>query len=300
MGFGLQDFRFLLSAIDLGFTGKDICTLGHLTFYGSQRSVDSVLREFDRPTFALPKNKSLYFAEDLMNPLGFRVDALDASPYEGANIIHDLNLPIPDHFSGRYDLVIDGGTLEHVFNFPVAISNVMKLVKTGGDIFLFTPANNQCGHGFYQFSPELFFRIFAERNGFELLRLYISTPSGTYHVIDPAVVHGRVQLLNSEGTMIMVHARKIAERPFTAPQQSDYVEEWQRSDADKPTDGRLKSYLRSALSQDRISRISLWLNHLRVRRGARLWKKQSRLSNRELYRPVTDWRQKTADAFASN
>ena len=33
-----------------------------------------------------------------------------------------------------------------------------------------TPANNFFGHGFYQFTPELFFRIFSAANGFEVER----------------------------------------------------------------------------------------------------------------------------------
>jgi hypothetical protein len=34
-----------------------------------------------------------------------------------------------------------------------------------------TPANNQMGHGFYQFSPELFFRVFSQENGYLLRAL---------------------------------------------------------------------------------------------------------------------------------
>ena len=54
-----------------------------------------------------------------------------------------------------------------IFNFPVAIRNLMRMAKVGGQVFLTTPANNFCGHGFYQFSPELAYRIFALENGFE-------------------------------------------------------------------------------------------------------------------------------------
>ena len=44
----------------------------------------------------------------------------------------------------------------------------MKMVKSGGSLFITTVANNLCGHGFYQFSPELDVRIFTAENGFEL------------------------------------------------------------------------------------------------------------------------------------
>ena len=54
---------------------------------------------------------------------------MDISDYEGAQIIHDLNFVIPERLEKKYDVVIDGGTLEHIFNFPIAISNCMKMVK---------------------------------------------------------------------------------------------------------------------------------------------------------------------------
>ena len=41
------------------------------------------------------------------------------------------------------------------------------MLTVGGSIFVNTPANNMMGHGFYQFSPELMYRIFAEANGFD-------------------------------------------------------------------------------------------------------------------------------------
>ena len=48
---------------------------------------------------------------------------MDASAFEGANFVHDLNNPIPEELHCKYDAVVDGGTLEHVFNVPVAFAN---------------------------------------------------------------------------------------------------------------------------------------------------------------------------------
>jgi hypothetical protein len=57
--------------------------------------------------------------------------------------------------SGRtIDLAIDGGTLEYVFNLPMAVGNLMGLVK-GGAAYTQSPCNSLAGHGFYQFSPEI-------------------------------------------------------------------------------------------------------------------------------------------------
>ncbi|GHV03646.1 hypothetical protein AGMMS50229_03290 [Campylobacterota bacterium] len=43
----------------------------------------------------------------------------------------------------------------------------MELVKTGGHLILGTPIDNYYGHGFYQFSPELFFSLLDRDNGFD-------------------------------------------------------------------------------------------------------------------------------------
>src|SRR6185295_9992131 len=114
------------------------------------------------------------YAEPLFHALGARkVFALDASAFEGAQVVHDLNLPIGPDLQEKFDLVYDGGTLEHVFNFPVALKNCMQLVRPGGQLILHTVTNNYCGHGFYQFSPELFFRALSPENGFEMERMVL-------------------------------------------------------------------------------------------------------------------------------
>jgi len=52
-----------------------------------------------------------------------KVSAMDVSEYEGADILHDLNVPAPANLHERFDLLIDGGTLEHVFNVPVSMES---------------------------------------------------------------------------------------------------------------------------------------------------------------------------------
>jgi hypothetical protein len=288
----------LLSSKFLGFKGDRICTLGRLTLFGTDAELARVLKEYAKPPFTRPKDRATYFAEDILIPLGFKVDSVDNSNYEGANIVHDLNHPIPQSMLGQYDLVFDGGTLEHIFDFPVAIRSAMQLIKVGGHIMLHTPANNQCGHGFYQFSPELFFSLFSPINGFEIVRIYITGPGGPYHVADPASVRGRVTLLNSEGALLMVHAKKNEDVPLTKPQQSDYVMIWNEQTADK-NDGILKSYLRRKLSGRQIVQISRILNKLRQHRAVEHWRSNSTFSNHKFYVPVTDWHIASREAFVS-
>ncbi|MBI3491209.1 MAG: hypothetical protein HY047_05415 [Acidobacteria bacterium] len=166
------------------------------------------------------------------------LQALDRSAYEGAALTHDLNVPLPAHLHQQFDVVIDSGTIEHVFNLPVAIASCMQLVRRGGTLFLSSPANNLCGHGFYQLSPEWFFRLFKDANGFSLARLVLVThpfpgaelsPRQTwYDVVDPAEIGARAPLMTRTPAFLMMEATRVDVVPVlaTPPQQSDYVARW--------------------------------------------------------------------------
>jgi len=109
----------------------------------------------------------------LFSALGFdALDALDASDFEGASIVHDLNVPVPAALHGRYDLVFNGGTLEHVFNLPVALASIHVLLKVGGRAVHLAPVSNLIDHGFYSFSPTLLFDYYAA-NRYEIVTAYI-------------------------------------------------------------------------------------------------------------------------------
>lgn len=176
------------------------------------------------------------FAESLFHALGAKkVSTMDNSDYEGASIVHDLNEPIRPEWREQFDAVFDGGTLEHVFNFPTAIRNYMELCREGGRVYIHTCANNLCGHGFYQFSPELFYRVFSAENGFEVERMIVHRvgPFGTWRqVSDPQSIRERVELITFTPIQIIVQARRTAIKPIFAkpPQQSDYTVMWTTTD----------------------------------------------------------------------
>ena len=71
------------------------------------------------------------YAESLFAHLGGeRIDSLDASRYEHATLVHDLNHPLPAGLSAQYSVVFDGGSLEHVFNFPQALKSCMHSCRS--------------------------------------------------------------------------------------------------------------------------------------------------------------------------
>jgi SAM-dependent methyltransferase len=182
------------------------------------------------------------------------VEAMDHSNFEGATVIHNLNEPLAPALHGQFDTVIDAGTLEHIFNVPLALSTYLQLLKPGGRLVLVTVANNCCGHGFYQFSPEFFFRVFSEENGCRLEALQmaedqivvprigkfqpvVNLPGRVYTVTDPNSIGQRVELMNRRQTTIMVDVIKTRECPLFSkpPQQSDYAAAWTQAEAPTET-----------------------------------------------------------------
>ncbi len=162
------------------------------------------------------------------------VQSIDASDYEQAAIVHDMNTPIATN--ERFSVVLDFGTLEHVFNVPVAFDNVATLAALGGHIMHVLPGNNLAGHGFYQFSPELFFQIYAPERGYEGTRVFAapaSAPDTWYEVKAPRELKRRVDITSRDQLYLLVLTRKVgeptplAQRPV---QQSDYMALW----ADEP------------------------------------------------------------------
>jgi len=319
MGMTLESVRFLIEARQSGAAFNRVATLGRQGLWVSPERLAALLREAQLLATAgtAAFECSLAAAEwrfaAFLRGLGAEtVVACDASSYEGASLIHDLNRPIPTEWTDRYDAVIDGGTLEHVFNFPTAIANAMQMARPGGRLFLFTTGNNYFGHGFYQFSPELFFRVLSAANGFETERLHavadttglasflgVKYPfpirSSRYAVSDPQAIRQRVLLVNHEPVLLFVQARKLASVvPFREfPQQSDYVDQWHEGTPTNPLDqstraGGFTNWLRRRFSEEfcreTLPRLAGWLDPLRA------WRFRRKLSfhNRQYYRRVDE------------
>lgn len=237
MGVDAASLRFLMLAAQTGVRFERTLMLGRQNLHCAPWEIDLALSDLGRScTDRDALSASMPYAESLFGWLGaHQVDSMDASDYESATIVHSLNEPIPPELANQFTLVFDGGTLEHVFDVRVAWANAMELVAPGGHLISVTTANNHLGHGFYQFSPELIFRVFSAENGFELegVFLYEQTSKGSdrsevFEVRDPAELGRRVILVNSHSTLMLIRARKTAAvKPFEAPAiQSDYAAKW--------------------------------------------------------------------------
>ena len=100
-----------------------------------------------------------YLSDDsLYQMLGFsRSVRIDQSAYEAAEEHLNLNAEeTPAALCDAFDVVLDSGTIEHVFNIGQAMSHCLKMTRPGGRIIHLTPTSNAVNHGFYSVSPTLY------------------------------------------------------------------------------------------------------------------------------------------------
>lgn len=153
------------------FSGR-IATLGVQTIYMSPADLT---RQFDRfgvkPVVPLAEPLD---DKQMFRMMGFdSIETLDYSDFEGADHVVDLNHDgLPEHLRGKFDVVLDSGTLEHVFHVPNAMKNIISLVNVGGRIIFLSPSSNHMDHGFYMFSPTFFADYFLA-NKFEINTGYV-------------------------------------------------------------------------------------------------------------------------------
>lgn len=156
-----------------------------------------------------------------------KVDVIDFTRYEGSEIVHDMGEPVPDSLVGKYDIVIDGGTTEHIFDIACALFNCAKMVKLNGYIYHDVPMN-MLNHGFFNFNPTLLCD-FYEDNGFETSGC-IAAMTGmtdTPQMFDlPPVKRFKVE--GGEAVMLYIAQKKEARTHYVKPIQRKYrdIEAW--------------------------------------------------------------------------
>ena len=155
------------------------------------------------------------------------LNALDYSSFEDADIIHDLNIPL-ENSNKQFNTIIDFGTSEHVFNVTECLKNISNLCKINGHIVHCLPANNNCGHGFWQFSPELFFSIYDNRNGFDETEIFLINlfDKKNWYKINKQKIGERLELNSKEPLYLLVKTKKIGKNLYQNINQSDYEQQW--------------------------------------------------------------------------
>ncbi len=139
----------------------------------------------------------------------------------------DLNEPIK--LKRKFDIVMNIGTAEHVFNTYQFFKTVHEYTVPGGFMLHELPSVGWVDHGFYNFQPTFFFDL-AAANGYDIRAMI-------YGEIDPfriTRIHTRESIAGifqekKLGTNAMIFAvfkkPATAEQPFKVPMQGYYFSE---------------------------------------------------------------------------
>lgn len=113
------------------------------------------------------KLPGIYDAAEFFQRMGCGLTVIDFEKVRGGELVADLNFPLPAEWHGKFDIVIDSGTCEHVFHAGQALINLASLVRAGGFIVQAVPLSS-FNHGFYNMNPTLMLDLYSEQNGYEI------------------------------------------------------------------------------------------------------------------------------------
>jgi hypothetical protein len=161
--------------------GASICDIGATQLFGDddQQALRAFLSFYagksasargpdDVPPETLRAIASLGFLGDLLILAGFKYTALDI--FHATNtILFDLNIHEPGpRLIEQFDLVMNFGTTEHVFNQLRAFQTIHSLMKVGGVCYHDLPMAGYINHALYRYDP-LFFSTVLPANDYETL-----------------------------------------------------------------------------------------------------------------------------------
>ena len=137
---------------------------------------------------------------------------------------HDLNVPI--NLDRQYEIVIDFGTAEHVFNVLQVFKTIHEATCPDGIMLHGLPFHGWIDHGFYNFQPT-FFMDLAAANSYNLrMLLYRDIQTGKITQIKN---HDQIsQLFDSakitgSGSLFVIYQKAAKETEFCVPMQGYYA-----------------------------------------------------------------------------
>jgi hypothetical protein len=158
----------------------------------------------------------------LYEALGLAYSWVDIDGREGALVL-DLNFDeAPEEHRGKYGLVTNHGTSEHVLNQYNVFKMMHDFTKPGGIIVHAVPFTVHLEHGFFNYQPN-FFGALARYNSYETLGLWVGPDWQLASFIpwDPMLLD--YLAFNSKTTHLLIVAqRKIYDKPFFVPFQQVY------------------------------------------------------------------------------
>ncbi len=227
------------NAIDLGSQTPSI----NNNFIKNLISTNKHLTKIQKVNLNELSNNMKFSTKDFITKIGFNnYNSIDLNgAYESFKF--DLNKDICTvyNFNSKYDLVINNGTGEHVFNQHSLFLNIHNLTKTNGIMLHVLPFIDWINHGFYNFNPIIFGDL-AASNKYEIIKISLANRNGAElklenknHTILFEQIKPNNNLSNfnkmlemakdkvGKNILLVVILKKLSNHKFTIPLQGKYL-----------------------------------------------------------------------------
>jgi hypothetical protein len=151
---------------------------------------------------------------------------LTAIDFHGTSEALKLDLNYPIALGEQFDILVNGGTAEHVFNVFQFFKTSHEVVKPGGLMLHTMPFRGWLDHGFYSFNPTFYWDL-AHANGYAMVMLAYTElfPARIIFVTqrEQVVELARSGGLGSDALLFAVMKKAEAESGFEIPVQGYYA-----------------------------------------------------------------------------
>jgi SAM-dependent methyltransferase len=152
------------------------------------------------------------------------LSAVDLSAGPDVEYRFDLNRPLP--IERQFDIVLNLGTAEHIFNIAQCYQSMHERTRPGGLIVTCGPFVGGVDHGFYSIQPTFYYDL-AAANGYEVLAVLLTTSSPQSIVQlqhrEQCLTMAKEGRLPPNAGLYAVFRKAAQETPFATPAQGYYA-----------------------------------------------------------------------------
>ena len=184
-----------------------------------------------------------FTTEDYFKSVGFKeYKSIDINgAYNSLQFDLNKNISATYSYNEKYDLVINNGTGEHVFNQYALFLNFHNLTKLNGIMLNILPFIDWINHGFYNFNP-IFFADLAASNNYEIIKISLANRDGAelklndenlsilFEQIKPNRNDSKFEKMIDiaktklgKNILLVVITRKLSDNIFKIPLQGKYL-----------------------------------------------------------------------------
>ena len=213
------------------------------TFVKNLLSNNKTINSIQKKNLNNLSSSQSFTTEDYFKSVGFKeYKSIDIN---GAynSLQFDLNKNILETYSYKeeFDLVINNGTGEHVFNQYALFLNFHNLTKLNGVMLNILPFIDWINHGFYNFNP-IFFADLAASNNYEIIKISLANRNGAelklnnenlsilFEQIKPNKNDSKFEKMIDiaktklgRNILLVVITRKLSDKIFKIPLQGKYL-----------------------------------------------------------------------------